>query len=687
MAAPTPIPPSSRSTRPPTSPLPPITPLSAEHYVLAHPPSSPSASPSSSRGPSLDAPSPALKPQGQASSSATAAPSSPNGLARDPNHAAPSPAPIPSPSPFTPDPEADPQTATSATSASNSSTSALEVLDNDEIDDLDLELDMDMDLYDEEGADARVDQPLVGGRRGRRGGRRRWTGEEEKKERGLIELIPYLILSHPLPLLPLLALLPYNFLPAGVVFFVPVICVLALLSVCAHIVIVYLSWYLKVPSFEEVFATVTGKFGLYGLWAGRVAVTIAVLGMLVSWLETLHPLLQPVIATYLPSNFFFDSRIFWTLIASMTLLPSLVPSRMTRTLRRSPIFLALLLPIIAFLVIGRTVEIKKASEMPEPIGDGEEGAAGDAAKAAEMATDVLGHLVKRRFGLAGGSSAGAGLTTLTIFFSPHVNTLPIHASLARTKRASFFMPCLFAGAIILILSLPLALVPYYLLPPTDPSQVTAIPNPSTPSGVFAHLPADDGWVNLARLLMVALTLGSTNMWILRGRDVVLKAMGVEGGERYKAGRWVGFGWWAVVVALACLGGWVADKVELLGVVGVLVVGWFLPSLCFIITFHVRSPLSIIFPSRQPPPDPDALPTPATSHSLARRNASASGSAHSRDDSLNDPSTDVLLARKERQLQKRRLGRRLWQDLIVYVGILPVGCITLAWTLGRLVGLW
>lgn len=49
--------------------------------------------------------------------------------------------------------------------------------------------------------------------------------------------------------------------------------------------------------------------------------------------------------------------------------------------------------------------------------------------------------------------------------------------------------------------------------------------------------------------------------------------------------------------------------------------------------------------------------------------------------------DVLLARKERQLQKRRLERRLWQDLIVYIGILPVGSMGLLWTFGALVGLW
>lgn len=148
-------------------------------------------------------------------------------------------------------------------SSGSDSTSSLQLLDNDldePDDDVDLDLD-DMDLDDEE-SDARVDDPLVRGRAGRRRGRRY---KEEATERGLLEvstlsdrawvaltrvrlqLIPPLMLSHPLPLLPLLALLPYNFLPAGVVFFVPVICILALLSVCAHIVIVYLAWCVHNP--------------------------------------------------------------------------------------------------------------------------------------------------------------------------------------------------------------------------------------------------------------------------------------------------------------------------------------------------------------------------------------------------------------------------------------------------------
>nr|XP_031859917.1 uncharacterized protein CI109_004766 [Kwoniella shandongensis]KAA5526989.1 hypothetical protein CI109_004766 [Kwoniella shandongensis] len=545
--------------------------------------------------------------------------------------------PVASPHPSLEIEDRDPASAASSHSSGSRSfrsDSILEVLDDDDEPD-----EEDMILDDEE---AELDEPLVRNRAGRR--RTRWNGDEEKQEKTLLELIPPLVLAHPLPLLPLLALLPYNFLPAGVVFFVPLLCILAILSACAHIVIVYLAWYLKVPSFEDVFATVTGKYGKYGLWAGRAAVVIGVVGMLVSWLETLHPLLQPMIELYAPNSSFLSSRVFWTLLTSTPLLPSLLPSRMTRSLRRSPFVIALLLPVVAFLVIGRTVEIKKASEIPSPIGEDND--------VPEIASEILGHLTKRRFGLAGGSSAGAGLTTLTIFFTPHLNTLPIHASLARAKRASFPMPCLIGSASILILSLPLALVPYYLLPPLDP-QALPTPSPTTPSGVFARLPADDGWVNLARILMCCVALGSSNMWILRGRDTILKSMGVERGERQKAGKWVGLGLWVVVVALACLGGWVAEKIELLGVLATIAVGWFLPSLFFIVTFHVRSPLSIIFPSREALPDPDANPSP-----LPRR-------GHSRIDSLNDPSTDVLLARKERQLQKRRLGRRLWQDLIVY----------------------
>ncbi len=76
---------------------------------------------------------------------------------------------------------------------------------------------------------------------------------------------------------------------------------------------------------------------------------------------------------------------------------------MTRSLRRAPIFLALLLPVVAFLVIGRTVEIKRGLGEGRPPLRAEQ-------DVVSATIDLLGPPRKRRFGLAGGSSAGAGLS-------------------------------------------------------------------------------------------------------------------------------------------------------------------------------------------------------------------------------------------------------------------------------------
>lgn len=78
---------------------------------------------------------------------------------------------------------------------------------------------------------------------------------------------------------PVLSNVPTDFLPAGVALFIPLFCVIAALSACAHIVIVYLSWYLKVRTFEDVFAACVGeRFGKYGLVVGRAFVLVATMG-------------------------------------------------------------------------------------------------------------------------------------------------------------------------------------------------------------------------------------------------------------------------------------------------------------------------------------------------------------------------------------------------------------------------
>ncbi|GMK58416.1 hypothetical protein CspeluHIS016_0504480 [Cutaneotrichosporon spelunceum] len=488
-----------------------------------------------------------------------------------------------------------------------------------------LELDEDLE-WDDEWDDAGSDEPLV---------RRRRRGDETPGERALWELVAPLVLAHSLALFPALAAIPHDFLPAGVALFVPLLCIIALLSACAHVVIVYLGWYLQVRTFEDVFATCAGeRLGPYALQVGRAFVMVASMGASVGWLGTLFGLFEPVANTYLPAGV-LQARVFWVIIASATMIPALIPSRTFRSLRRAPFFLAILLPVVAFIAIGRTAEVRKLMD--------------------EAASVKRGLRVR---GLDAGS-AGSGLTSLTMFFSPHLQSLSVHTTLQRNSRQRFYIPCFVTSLSLVLISLPFALVLYYLLP-------------AAPTGL-AQLPADDGWTNFARVLMAVLVLGSTTTWLLRGRDCILNALDVDRGESIKAGRYVGLGMWAVVVAFAALGGIVAEKIELLGVIATLAVGWLLPSVFFIITFHVRSPLAIIFPRNVPPPTP-IEPVAGPSN------------GHIRTASLDDPATDELLARKEHQLQKRRLGRRLWQDMVVYLGILPVGCVTIVWSVGSFLGL-
>lgn len=107
------------------------------------------------------------------------------------------------------------------------------------------------------------------------------------------------------------------------------------------------------------------------------------------------------------------------------------------------------------------------------------------------------------------------------------------------------------------------------------------------------------------------------------------------------------------------------------------------ALFFVTTFHVWTPLAIVFPSQNPITQTPNMPSsPAFTSELVPTTSSTTGVETP---SILNASFDVLLARKERQLQKKRTGRRLWQDLIVFVGIFPVGALGTVWTVARLVG--
>lgn len=157
--------------------------------------------------------------------------------------------------------------------------------------------------------------------------------------------------------------------------------------------------------------------------------------------------------------------------------------------------------------------------------------------------------------------------------------------------------------------------------------------------------------------------------------------------------------------------------EVLGLVGA-GVGFVLPALVWIILFHIRQPRAILPPfaadmarqasawflgpqsvlarqrrnrdqdaERQPLIDDDELQQDESSrafraslenHTSQGRGPTGASSMpygrHETDgaDREADEATRILLARKERALQKRSRGRRLYQDIIVLAGILPLG---------------
>ncbi|KAH8114703.1 hypothetical protein DFH11DRAFT_1764888, partial [Phellopilus nigrolimitatus] len=109
-----------------------------------------------------------------------------------------------------------------------------------------------------------------------------------------------------------------------------------------------------------------------------------------------------------------------------------------------------------------------------------------------------------------------------------------------------------------------------------------------------------------------------------------------------------------------------DAVVLLVLLGT----YFLPALLHIILHNMRRPLSILV-------TPRSQPLPARWLRLERL-----GGPPDR-----DPDTEELLLRKERALQRRRLGRRIMWDLGVWTLLIPVGGGGMAWAVGRFAGAW
>jgi phosphatidylglycerophosphate synthase len=91
--------------------------------------------------------------------------------------------------------------------------------------------------------------------------------------------------------------------------------------------------------------------------------------------------------------------------------------------------------------------------------------------------------------------------------------------------------------------------------------------------------------------------------------------------------------------------------------------YLLPAWAHITIHYFRRPISIVIP-HSVPNTPQTIHSPTPSHS-----------------------PDALLQRKERLLQRRRLGRRVLWDVGVWLLLIPISVFGMVWAGGRLVGKW
>ncbi|GAA5821118.1 hypothetical protein JCM11251_001971 [Rhodosporidiobolus azoricus] len=239
------------------------------------------------------------------------------------------------------------------------------------------------------------------------------------------------------------------------------------------------------------------------------------------------------------------------------------------------------------------------------------------------------------------------------------------------------------------------------------------PLPVLPAGNFlsdARLPRGDGWINLVRFLVLVGVLAQlephARLGVGRGTRAVAFFFPPQGSRAGGGGGRAGVkGWrkavarvgvWAAVAGLAVLvvripriapgvgggdegggggGGGEGGEVGGHGSGLVYAVQWWAvvggglgaclgPALAYLTLFHLRPPRQIFV-------------SPSTTH------LSHSGTATTRDPSSSSPTSstsaaqlqvDALLLRKERSIQRKLSGRRVWSDVGVFGALGPVGVV-------------
>ncbi|CED82959.1 hypothetical protein [Phaffia rhodozyma] len=458
---------------------------------------------------------------------------------------------------------------------------------------------------------------------------------------------------------PTILSLPYAVWLLSPELFIPMLVGISLISGASHVVILYLARYLGIKTLDDLGQAVGGgKTVRLGM---RVLTVGAGVGVLMLYLRMTADLIRPIFVYSTPLSSVLQSSALWAFLASVLIAPILLASQLhSKTIIRTSL-LSSAFPIVLFIItlVKIVAYSKNQTDPPVPV---------------EASRIQFGELVGGN-GIGRGSTWG-GIALITFTQMSQLTTLPNYATLLQPSQRTFLLSPLLLSVLSIALTLPLSLVPYFLLSTPPPPNILDI------------LPSADSWIIVARLSGAGMALSGIPMLFLPTRDVAVRAFrsaglktvggsGFDGQGKKRRAFWTvtAIGWGGVTV-LSVAGDWISKKGVLSGVFLGFLLSFFIPAILFVVLFHLRRPFSIIFP-------------PSTNFSSQSTSTSSSSPTAYLTSGPQEASllTDVLLAQKEKQLQKRRSGRRIWQDAVVFFGILPVGGVVCCWSAGRLFGGW
>ncbi|TIC23758.1 hypothetical protein E3Q12_01831 [Wallemia mellicola] len=409
-------------------------------------------------------------------------------------------------------------------------------------------------------------------------------------------------------------------LPLGIV----LIAIITLLAAGSHIVLVNTGRYLGVRKIEDVGGGAL-KLGTRGKGITKFVVRSIVAGtgfsLIVSYLKYIKILLHPLAKAWFDSAF-LQSSFFLVLVPAIIAAPfTFVRSLSHRTISRMSVIIALTYPVLLGLIASRSMtyaELKILDlNMYKKL----------------LVQDLNWGTLKKH---AEQQGIWSGVSTIAFSFASQHLTFPHHRTMRKSSQQTFNITVLLAYTIIFILALPFAVVPYVAF------------GEMTPLNLFDALPSpnNDGGVDAARVVAAFGLLGTIPFAVFTLREAILRLLHIETeqDEPNRRTQLVATGSiWLISIFCASIGSYATYETYVnFARLLCIALGYLLPSVFFVILYHVKRPAPIVVSSN------DGL-----------------------------VSTDALLARKERQLQKRRSLLRLWQDLFIF-SLLPFAFLTTAY---------